>query len=102
MDRASYNMAIITQQDATEYGLFKSVNCSTCFGWYLHPPSGAHNTVSTVSGIGETVTATCRERGWMGTEFSSSHVPYQPKHVKQFADINQLYIYLLISTNLMH
>jgi len=19
-----------------------SVDCSTCFGWYLHPPSGAH------------------------------------------------------------
>ena len=24
-----------------------SVNCSTCFGWYLHPSSGAHTTVST-------------------------------------------------------
>jgi len=35
MDRASYNMAIIIQQDATEYSLFKSVNCSTYFGWYL-------------------------------------------------------------------
>jgi len=35
MDRASYNMAIIIQQDATEYTLFKSVNCSTCFGWYF-------------------------------------------------------------------
>ena len=31
MDRALYNMAIIIQQDATEYSLFKSVNCSTCF-----------------------------------------------------------------------
>jgi len=28
-------IAIIIQQDATEYSLFKSVNCSTCFGWYL-------------------------------------------------------------------
>ena len=27
-----------------------SVNCSTCFGWYLHPSSGAHTTVSTASG----------------------------------------------------
>jgi len=35
MDRASYNMAIIIQQDATEYSLFQSVNCSTCFGWYF-------------------------------------------------------------------
>ena len=23
---------------------------STCFGWYLHPSSGAHTTVSTASG----------------------------------------------------
>ena len=55
-------MAIIIQQDATVYSLFKSVNCSTCFGWYLHPSSGAHITVSTVFGITDTVTATCRER----------------------------------------
>jgi len=32
----------------------------------FHPSSGAHNTVSTESGINETCTATCRERGWMG------------------------------------
>jgi len=25
-------------------------NCSTCFGWYLHPSSGVHITVFTVSG----------------------------------------------------
>jgi len=35
MDRASYNMAIITQKDGTEYSLFKSFTCSTCFGWYF-------------------------------------------------------------------
>jgi len=28
-------MAIIIHQDATEFSLFKSVNCSTCFGWYF-------------------------------------------------------------------
>jgi len=33
----------------------------------LHPSSAAHVTVSTVSGIIETVTATCLERDWMGT-----------------------------------
>ena len=55
-------MAKIIQQDATEYSLFKSVNCSTCFEWYFHPLSEAHNTASTVSGITETVTATCHER----------------------------------------
>jgi len=36
-----------------------SGNCSTCFGWYLHPSSGAHATVSTASGVCQTVTATC-------------------------------------------
>ena len=35
MDRASYYMAIIIQQDATEYSSFKCVNCSKCFGWYF-------------------------------------------------------------------
>jgi hypothetical protein len=30
-------MPIIVQQDATIYGLFMSVNCSTCFGWRYHP-----------------------------------------------------------------
>jgi hypothetical protein len=34
-------------------------NCSTCFGWYFHPSSGAHTTVSTASGICHTVTAIC-------------------------------------------
>jgi len=28
-------MAIIIHQDATEYSSFKSVSCSTCFGWYF-------------------------------------------------------------------
>ena len=36
-----------------------SGNCSTCFGWYLHPSSGAQTTVSTASGICQTLTATC-------------------------------------------
>ena len=110
-------MSIIIQQDATIYSLFISANCSTCFGWYLHPSSGAHITVSTVSGITETVTATCRGRNWMGTgsrpvtfTTGSSNglnnsrycnaviwAPddgwrYHPKHVEQFADINKLYI----------
>ena len=28
-------MAVSIQQDAKEYSLFKSVNCSTYFGWYF-------------------------------------------------------------------
>jgi len=29
------------------------VNCSACFGWFLHPSSGAEITVSTASGTGQ-------------------------------------------------
>ena len=35
MERASNYMAIIIQQDATQYISFKCVNCSKCFGWYF-------------------------------------------------------------------
>jgi hypothetical protein len=61
---------IYIQQDATLHSLFISGNCSTCFGWYLHPSSWAHTTVSTASGICHTVTATCRYRGRVGTGLS--------------------------------
>ena len=50
------------QQDATLHSLFISGNCSTCFGWYIHPSSGAHATVSTASAVCHTVTAICRYR----------------------------------------
>jgi hypothetical protein len=49
------NIPIYIQQDATLYSLFISGNRSTCFGWYIHPPSGAQTTVSTASGICHTV-----------------------------------------------
>jgi len=39
-----------------------SVDCSTCFGWLFHPSSGAHITVITASGRGQTVSATFRYR----------------------------------------
>jgi hypothetical protein len=57
-------MSIIIERDATIYSLFISVNCSTCFGWYPHPLSGAHVTVSTASGIS-------REGDWTGTPVQS-------------------------------
>ena len=44
--------------------------CSTCFGWYLHPSSGAQTNVSTAYGICHTVTATCCYRGRVGTGLS--------------------------------
>jgi hypothetical protein len=64
------------QQDATLHSLFISGNCSTCFGWYFHPSSGAHPTVSTASGISHTVTAICRYRGRVGTGLSVLWVAY--------------------------
>jgi hypothetical protein len=42
------------------YTVYLSGNCSACLGWYLHPSSGAQTTVSTASGICQTVTSTCR------------------------------------------
>jgi hypothetical protein len=48
-------ISIIVRQDATIYSLFIFVNCFTCFDWWLHSSSGAHITVSVVSGIIETV-----------------------------------------------
>jgi len=58
-------MAIIIQQDATEYTLFKSVNFNM-FWVIFDASSGAHNTVSRVPGINETCTAICHKRGWIG------------------------------------
>jgi hypothetical protein len=49
---------------------FMSVNCSTIFGWYHHPSSGAQTTASTASAICHTVTAISRYRGRVGTGFS--------------------------------
>ena len=56
-----YSNIYPTRCDVTQFIL--SGNCSTCFGWYLHPSSGARTTVSTASGICQTVAATCRDSG---------------------------------------
>ena len=64
---------IYFQQDATLHILFISWNRSTCFGWYLHPSSGAHTVVSTASGSYQSVTATCPYRGRVGTQFQFFH-----------------------------
>jgi hypothetical protein len=79
------NILIYIQQDATLHNLFYLE--STCFGWYLHPSSGAQTTVSTASGICHTVTATCRySGGWR----------YYPKQVEQFpGKINCVMLYLV-------
>jgi len=54
-----YIILLYIQQDATLHSLFIFGNCSTCFGWYLHPSSGAHTIVSTASGICHTVVWRC-------------------------------------------
>jgi hypothetical protein len=67
---------IYSHQDATLNNLFISGNCSTYFGWYLHPSSGPHTTVSTAAGICHKVTAICRYRGRVGTGFNMLWVAY--------------------------
>jgi hypothetical protein len=67
---------IYIQQDATLHSLFISGNCSTCFGWSLHPSSEAHTTVSTAPGICHIFTAIWRYRGRVGTGLSVLWVAY--------------------------
>jgi hypothetical protein len=74
------------QQDAKLHSLFISGNCSTCFGLYFHPSSGAHTTVSTASGIcHNAVTAICRYRGRVGTGFSVLWVAYATHSIQLYA-----------------
>jgi hypothetical protein len=74
---APNNIPIYIKQDATLHSLFIYWNCSTCFGWHLHPSSGAHTTVSTTaSGICHAVTAICRYRGRVGTGLRVLWVAY--------------------------
>jgi hypothetical protein len=70
------SISIYIQQDATLHSLFISGNCSTCFGWYFHPSSGAHTPASTASGICHTVTTICLYRGIVGTGLSVVWVAY--------------------------
>jgi hypothetical protein len=67
---------VYIQQDATLHSSFISGNFSTCFGWYFHPSSSAHTTVSTASGICHTVTAICRYCRRVGTGLSVLWVAY--------------------------
>jgi hypothetical protein len=42
--RKNFKMYSI-KEDATIHSLFIYGKCSSCFGWYFHPSSGAHATV---------------------------------------------------------
>ena len=87
-----YDIPIYIQQDATLHSLFISGKCSTCFGWYLHPSSGAHTTVSTESGICQVIQqdATLHSLFISGNCFTCFGWYLHPKHVEQFPDINKL------------
>jgi hypothetical protein len=61
---------IYIQKAATLKSLFISEKYSIYFRWYIHASSGAHTTVSTVSVICNTVTATYCYRGGVGTGLS--------------------------------
>ena len=95
------SIPIYVQQDAILRSLFMSVNCSTCFGWYLHPSSGANTTVSTASGICHNVDATCRYRGRVGTGLSGCGwlTPvYTPIYIQQDAILRSLLMSVNCST----
>ena len=85
-------LPIIVQQDATTYSLFISVNRSTCFGWYLHPPTALTSrsrqvavTVLLMPDAVDTVTWG-PDDGWR----------FQPKRVERFTDINKLCIWIKV------
>ena len=72
-----------TRYNVTQFIL--SGNCSTCFGWYLHPSSGAHTNVSKIPDAVDTVVC-APDDGWR----------YHPKHVEQFPDkINCVTLHLV-------
>ena len=74
MHRNNYSDIYPTRCNFTQFIL--SGNCSTCFGWYLHPSSGVQTTVSTASGISRTVTVICHYHRRVGTGLSLLWVAY--------------------------
>ena len=56
-------LTLYIQQDATFHSLFYLETALHVSGGNITPSSGAHTTLSTVSGICHTVTATYRYRG---------------------------------------
>jgi hypothetical protein len=49
-----------------------SVDCSICFGWLFLPLSGAHVTVITASGTGQTVSVIFLYGGAVGTAVATA------------------------------
>ena len=108
-------LTIIIQQDATEYSLFKSVKCSTCFGWYFTHHQQLITLYLQYLALIRLVLlpATCRELGWAGSpaKFTTGSntdlinarycrysvmsswwwVKYRRKNVEQLTGLNKLY-----------
>jgi len=85
------NIVIYIQEDATLTQFILSGNCSTCFEWYHHPPSGAQTTVSTAYGICHTAVVICRYRGRVVTG-----VECAVGGVRQLHQLQLYYIYIYI------
>ena len=84
-----------TRCNITQFILFISGTCTTCFEWYLHPSSGAHTTVSTAAGPCQTVIATCRNCGRVGTEFQLFHDTTRNKQSSFQKQINCVTLHLV-------
>ena len=87
-----YSNIYPTRCNVTQFIL--SGNCSTCFGWYHHPSSGAETTISIAadSSNGMRNIRCCRY------SFSAPDDEwwYHPKHVEQFPDkINCVTLHLV-------
>ena len=74
--------------------------CSTCFGWYLHPSSGAQTNVSTAYGICHTVTATCCYRGRVETGLSVLWVAYATHSTQSCIFLWKVYYHITSGTSI--
>jgi len=73
------SMSIIVQQNATIYSLLYFYKLLYIFGCLLHPSSGAHITVITAYGTGQTISAPFRYRGEVGNGSSATTLPIYPR-----------------------
>jgi hypothetical protein len=90
-----------TRYNVTQFRL--SGNCSTCFGWYHHPSSGAQTSLSTASGICHTAIAAGGSNGIKTPDPVGIVVCapddgwwYHTKYLEQFPDkINRVTLHLV-------
>jgi len=85
-----YSNIYPTRCNVTQFIL--SGSCSTCFGWYHRPSSGAQTTVSTASAVCHTVTAVCRYCGRVAyaTHSTLTPVPTLPRQRQMAVTVWQI------------